>query len=192
MWHTVPRFVFWPALCGLLLVALLPAFSRAQTMTAHSFEFIAIDGKPLPLSTFAGKAVLVVNTASFCGYTRQYKGLQALWRRYQARGLVVLGVPSNDFGGQEPGTADEIKNFCEANYSVDFPLTDKVTVSGDDAHPFFRWAVVQLGPQAAPRWNFHKFLVKPDGNLAGWFSTNQEPLSGPVVESIEALLPEDF
>jgi glutathione peroxidase len=163
--------------------------TKGQTMTAHSFTFVGIDGSDLPLANFAGHPILLVNTASFCGYTRQYKSLQALWSRYRAQGLVVVGVPSNDFGGQEPGTADEIKEFCEVNYSVDFPMTDKVVVVGDGAHGFYRWAVETLGPDAAPRWNFHKFLINADGSLAGWFATNQEPLSGPVIEAIEALLP---
>ncbi len=178
----------WLVVFVILVISSLSSFLRAEPMTAHSFSFIAIDGQPLPLSRFAGKAVLVVNTASFCGYTRQYKGLQALWTRYRDRGLVVVGVPSNDFGGQEPGTADEIKEFCETSYEVDFPLTDKTTIAGADAHPFFVWATSTLGPVAAPRWNFHKFLIAPDGSLAGWFPTNQEPLSGTVIEAVETLI----
>src|SRR5580693_1733400 len=108
-------------------------------MSAHDFEFTSIDGKPLKMSAFAGHPVLVVNTASQCGLTPQYKELEALWQKYRDKGLVVLGVPSNDFGRQEPGTAAEIKTFCETNYQVDFPLADKVKVLGDGAHPFYRW-----------------------------------------------------
>jgi len=134
------------------------AASPAQT-TAHSFEFESIDGGPLPLSGFKGRAVLLVNVASRCGFVRQYDGLQALWEKYRARGLVVLGVPSNDFGGQEPGSEAEIKKFCEVNFNVDFPMTAKVAVSGEGAHPFYRWAAGELGEESKPRWNFHKYLI---------------------------------
>nr|WP_247881417.1 glutathione peroxidase [Skermanella sp. TT6] len=157
---------------------------------AHDFDFVSIDGAPLPLKGFAGKAVLVVNTASMCGYTPQYADLQALWERYRGRGLVVLGVPSNDFGGQEPGSAEQIKDFCEVNFSVDFPMTEKQAVTGAGAHPFYRWAGQELGPAAAPRWNFHKYLVAPDGRLAGWFPTSASPGSDKVVRAVEAVLPE--
>ena len=112
----------------------------APKTTAHDFAFTAIDGAPLPLKSFAGKAVLIVNTASQCGFTPQYAALQDLWTRYRDKGFVLLGVPSNDFGGQEPGTAAEIKEFCEVNFSVDFPLTEKVAVTGEGAHPFYAWA----------------------------------------------------
>ena len=157
--------------------------------TAHDFSFSAIDGAPLPLSSFAGKAVLIVNTASFCGYTHQYADLQKLWRRYRDRGLVVLGVPSNDFGAQEPGSSTEIKQFCEVNFDVDFPLTEKQAVSGERAHPFYLWARQQLGNNAVPRWNFHKYLVAPDGRLTAWFATQVAPSSSPVTAAIEAVLP---
>ena len=131
---------------------------------AYQFEFVSIDGEKLPLAEWRGRPVLVVNTASFCGYTPQYRDLEALWRRYQPRGLVVLGVPSNDFGEQEPGTASEIKEFCAINYQVDFPLTEKYRVVGGAAHPFYRWVAAQLGEGAAPRWNFHKYLAAPTGS----------------------------
>jgi glutathione peroxidase len=133
---------------------------------AHGFAFATIDGAPLPLAKFQGKAVLVVNTASECGYTPQYKDLEALWRLYRDRGLVVLAVPCNDFGAQEPGSEQEIKSFCEVNYGVDFPLAAKVHVTGAEAHPFYKWAAEVAGEAASPRWNFHKYLVAPDGELA--------------------------
>src|SRR5271169_5695492 len=120
-------------------------------MSAYDFSFRSIDGDPLPLAGYRGKPVLVVNTASFCGFTPQYKDLEALWRRYRERGLVVIGVPSNDFGQQEPGSASEIKQFCEGHYAVDFPLTDKVEVIGANAHPFFRWIAAELGDAGTPR-----------------------------------------
>ena len=119
----------------------------------------------------------MVNTASRCGFTKQYADLQDLWERFQECGLVVLGVPSNDFGSQEPGSEREIKTFCEVNFNVDFPMTSKVQVKGDDAHPFYRWAGGEVGALGKPRWNFHKYLIGPDGRLVEWFSTPTKPTS---------------
>ena len=158
-------------------------------MTAHDFSFTSIDGEPMPLAAWRGRPVLVVNTASFCGFTPQYEGLQALWRKYEPRGLVVLGVPSNDFGRQEPGSAKEIKEFCETIYAIDFPLAEKQKVLGPEAHPFYRWVVGELGEAGAPRWNFHKYLVAPDGTLAGAWPSRVDPLAPELTREIEALLP---
>jgi glutathione peroxidase len=158
-------------------------------MSAHDFAFRTIDGAPLPLSSFAGKAVLVVNTASACGLTPQYDGLEALWRDYRDRGLVVLGVPCNDFGAQEPGTEAEIKTFCETRFAVDFPLASKEKVIGGGAHPFYRWVVGQLGEDAAPKWNFHKYLIAPDGSLAGTFGSRTAPQAPEITKAIEEVLP---
>ena len=162
----------------------------ASTSTsAFDFSFTAIDGNSLPLSSFKGKVVLLVNTASRCGFTSQYAALQQLWRSYRDRGLVVLGVPSNDFGGQEPGTNTEIKTFCEVNFDVDFPLTQKVYVNGKTAHPFYAWAAKELGSLAKPRWNFHKYLIAPDGRLVDWFSSATSPSSKRLVQAVENVLP---
>lgn len=166
--------------------------TAAMAETAHDFEFLSIDGAPLPLSAFEGKAVLVVNTASFCGFTRQYEGLQALWEEYRDRGLVVLGVPSNDFGGQEPGSAEEIKAFCTVNYAIDFPMTEKVTVKGADAHPFYRWAAGQLGAMSKPRWNFYKILISPDGRAVAWFASTTKPQSDKLRRAVEQALPKSL
>ena len=156
---------------------------------AHQFSFAGLGGGELPLSAWRGKPVLVVNTASFCGYTPQYRDLEALWQKYRDRGLVVLGVPSNDFGAQEPGTAAEIKDFCESNYAVDFPLAEKVRVVGGSAHPFYRWVAGELGEGGAPRWNFHKYLIGPDGQLAGTWPSQVRPTDAAVMREIEPLLP---
>ena len=156
--------------------------------TAHDFAFESIDGGDLNMSDYAGKAVLVVNTASYCGYTKQYDGLQALWDARQDEGLVVLGVPSNDFGAQEPGSEEEISSFCSTKFSVDFPMTAKQTVIGGEAHPFYRWVVAEAGEGAAPKWNIHKYLVGPDGALAGAFPSKVEPMSAQLKGEIEALL----
>ena len=157
-------------------------------MTAHDFEFASIAGQPLPLSAYAGRPVLVVNTASECGFTPQYAGLEELWQTYRGRGLIVLGVPSNDFGGQEPGSEDEIKTFCEVNYGIDFPLTEKQVVIGDDAHPFYRWVVDELGEDAAPRWNFHKYLLDRQGRVVASFPGEVSPQDERLIVAIEALL----
>lgn len=159
------------------------------SQTAHDFSFTAIDGKPLPLARFKDKAILVVNTASQCGFTPQYEGLEQLWTTYRDRGLVVLGVPCNDFGAQEPGSASEIQQFCTTRFKVDFPMADKVAVIGGNAHPFYRWIVAELGEDQAPRWNFHKYLVGPDGALVGAFPSRVAPLSKELTQAIEGVLP---
>lgn len=157
-------------------------------MSAHQFEFTSIDGEPLPLRRFAGHPVLIVNTASECGYTPQYAGLQSLWREYHDEGLVVLGVPSNDFGGQEPADEARIKEFCDLNYGVDFPMTSKVSVLGGSAHPFYCWVESEFGEAAAPRWNFHKYLVDADGALVGMWPSDVDPRSEEIVGAVRALL----
>lgn len=157
--------------------------------SAHEFAFTSIEGDALSLADYAGRPVLVVNTASMCGYTYQYAALQRLWSTYRARGLVVLGVPSNDFGGQEPGSAAEIKTFCEGNFDVDFPLTEKVHVKGSDAHPLFVWLRAQLGPDAGPRWNFHKYLIGADGRALRSWPSPVEPDSTEIRNAVESVLP---
>ncbi len=157
--------------------------------TAHNYSFRSIDGENLPLETFKGKAILIVNTASQCGFTRQYSALQDLWTRYRERGLIVIGVPSNDFGGQEPGGETAIKNFCAVNFNIDFPLTEKVIVKGENAHPFYIWAEQEAGVLGKPRWNFHKYLVDGEGRLVDWFSSPTAPTSAKVIKAIETILP---
>lgn len=179
-----------------LCLAAAPAFAApalaaddaAPAPSAYDFEFVAIDGEPMPLSLYEGKALLVVNTASLCGFTKQYDGLQKLYETYEEDGLVVIGAPSNDFGGQEPGSAEEIKEFCETNFNIRFPLTDKVVVKGESAHPFYQWARATLGEGAEPKWNFHKILVKPDGSLAAYFPSKVEPMSDELRGAVETAL----
>lgn len=155
---------------------------------AHSFSFTSIDGKPLPLSGFKGKAVLIVNTASACGLTPQYKGLEALWQGYRDRGLVVLGVPCNDFGAQEPRSEGEIAKFCESTYDVTFPLTAKQKVIGPEAHDLYKWIAAEAGEGAAPKWNFHKYLIGKDGSLQGAWPSRVRPVSNEITSAIEAAL----
>jgi len=148
----------------------------------------ALNGGTLDPETLRGKVVLVVNTASKCGFTPQYAGLEALWQEFRQRGLVVLGVPSNDFGGQEPGSDAEVASFCEINYGVDFPLLAKQTVVGSKAHPLYRWAAERTGPLGVPRWNFHKLLITRDGRLLDWFSSITGPDSDRLRSAVDRAL----
>ncbi|MEL7041626.1 MAG: glutathione peroxidase [Pseudomonadota bacterium] len=155
---------------------------------AHQASFTTIDGKPLPFSSFAGQVVLVVNTASQCGYTGQYAGLQELYDTFKADGFAVLGVPSNDFGAQEPGTEAQIATFCELNYGVEFPLTRKTTVVGADQHELWGMAKDALGDKAEPKWNFHKVLVSRDGMFLQAYPSAVRPSDADLVADIERAL----
>jgi glutathione peroxidase len=157
-------------------------------MNAHEFEFTTIDGDRLALSDFVGKAILIVNTASECGYTPQYSALQQLWQTYRAQGLVVIGVPSNDFGAQEPGSEAEIKAFCTQNYGVDFPMTSKQTVVGTGAHPFYRAVADAFGGGAVPIWNFHKYLINLAGEIVEIWPSQVDPLSEEIKTVIDKIL----
>jgi glutathione peroxidase len=156
--------------------------------TAYDFTFHSIDGEPLPLSSFKGKAILLVNVASQCGLTPQYSGLEELWRAKRDEGLVILGVPANDFGSQEPGTENQIKTFCETRFAVDFPMTTKEHVVGGAAHPLYKWIAGELGEDAAPKWNFHKYLIGKDGSIAGTFGSRTEPNDAAMGKAINEAL----
>ena len=177
-------------LVSMLTAATVTTPVLAAAGSAFDFEFQSIDGKPMKLGDWRGKVLLVVNTASFCGFTKQYAGLQELWSKYAAQGLVVVGVPSNDFGGQEPKAEGEIKKFREGAFGVTFPLTAKYAVTGNDAHPFFKWAASAAGPDGVPNWNFHKYLIGRDGRMIASFSTRLSPASGEVTGAIEKALAE--
>jgi len=164
----LPAFAVLGALASAVGGAKAPAGRQPIDWSTVSLD--SIDGGPLPTADYSGRVVLLVNTASRCGFTNQYRGLEALWRRYKDRGLVVLGVPSNDFGGQEPGRNDEIRRFCQATFDVTFPLADKQIVCGPGAHPLYRWAAARTGMLGTPNWNFHKILIGRDGRLIDWFS----------------------
>ena len=152
--------------------------------TAYAFSFPGLDGNAIRLAEYAGKPILIVNTAAHCGYTPQYAGLQELWTRYRGRGLTILGVPSNDFGGQEPGGAAEIMQTAQKQYGVTFPLTAKAEVRGSAMHPFYRWAALER-PGETPRWNFHKYLIGRDGRIAATFAQQVEPTDTRVIAAIE-------
>jgi glutathione peroxidase len=152
--------------------------ARAQAamsrITAYAFSFPALAGGDIRLADYAGKPLMVVNTASLCGFTPQYAGLQELWTEFHGRGLMIVGVPSNDFGAQEPGGAAEIAETAQHQYGVTFPIAAKAVVKGSNAHPFYRWAA-DARPKDVPRWNFHKYLIGSDGYIAAVFPETVEP-----------------
>ena len=160
----------------------------AANQSLHDFTLTSIDGKPMELAEFKGSVVLLVNTASECGYTGQYEGLEQLWLANKDKGLVIVGVPSNDFGGQEPGSASEIATFCLRNFGVTFPLADKLVVKGDDAHPLYKWAGEMVGVAGRPKWNFHKYLFGRDGKFIDWFSSQAKPMGPTIAIAVEKAL----
>jgi len=181
---------------GLLSAAALPllarlggdAFAQDVSRSAYVFSFAKPDGTVLRLGEHTGKPILVVNTATLCGYVGQYKGLQEVWSRYRERGLLVVAVPSNDFGFQEPFPDTMIGPAANKRFGIDFPVVAKASVRGDRAHPFYRWAADER-PLDVPRWNFHKYLVGQRGQLAEVFPTRIEPNDASVIAAIERELP---
>ena len=155
---------------------------------AYDFEFKDLDGSSLNLSDYKGKVIVVVNVASQCGFTNQYEDMQKVWQEYQDRGVVMLGVPSNDFGNQEPGNNKEIKNFCEAKFGISFPMTEKISVKGPNAHPFYQWAKKNHGKSAIPKWNFHKIIIGKNGKVYETFSSITKPTSGKLIKTLEKAL----
>ena len=155
---------------------------------AYDFKFKDLDGSALNLSEYKGKIIVVINVASQCGFTSQYEDMQKIWGKYQAKGVVILGVPSNNFGNQEPGSNKDIKNFCEAKFGITFPMTEKVSVKGSDAHPFYIWARENYGKSAIPKWNFHKIIIDKNGKIAETFSSMTNPSSKKFIKTLEKLI----
>jgi len=155
---------------------------------AYDFNFTGLDGSTLNLSEYKGKVIVVINVASQCGFTNQYEDMQKIWEKYQEKDVIILGVPSNDFGKQEPGTNKDIKNFCEAKFGISFPMTEKVSVKGAGAHPFYVWARENHGKSAIPKWNFHKIIVDKSGKIAETFSSITNPSAKRFTKIIENLL----
>jgi len=178
----------FPALLTALLSLTLISEVSMACPNVLNHQMKNLDGKPVNLCDYAGKVVLAVNTASYCGNTPQYKGLESLYQKYRDKGLVVVGFPANDFGSQEPGTAKEIKDFCELTYGVKFPLMEKSSVVPGKANPVFAELTKMTGD--APEWNFHKYLIARDGKRAFSFAARTKPESSEVVKQIEALLAE--
>jgi glutathione peroxidase len=152
---------------------------------AHEFNFKSIDGGEINLQNYTEKVIVVVNVASRCGFTPQYEDLQNLWTNYKDKNLVVIGVPTNNFK-QEPGSNKDIKDFCETNFNISFPMTEKIDVIGNNAHPFFKWAKENHGKSAIPKWNFHKIVIGKNGKVADTFASITKPSSKRFIDLIEA------
>jgi glutathione peroxidase len=189
----IDRRTFLTAALGSVSGSLATRGAQAQgamsRITAYAFSFRALDGGDISLADYTGRPLLIVNTASLCGYTPQYAGLQELWTEFHARGLMIIGVPSNDFGGQEPGGSSEIAETAQHQYGVTFPIAAKAVVNGPDAHPFYKWAAAAR-PKDVPRWNFHKYLIGHDGYIAEVFPSAVEPSDTRVKTAIARALAE--
>ena len=162
--------------------------SKAQNKSFYDLSINSIDGDEIKFSNFKEKSILLVNVASNCGFTKQYEDLQKLYELYKSSGLIVLGVPSNQFGNQEPGNEKEIKNFCEANFNITFPMTSKYDVRGNKAHPVYLWAKESYGNSAVPKWNFHKILIDKNGKIQDTFASFTNPMSNKIKKEIEKIL----
>jgi len=176
----------------LLLIMIMSFFSTSVTANydklAYDFNFYDLDGSPLNLTEYKDKVIVVVNVASQCGFTNQYEDMQKVWEKYQVKGVIMLGVPSNDFGNQEPGSNKEIKNFCEAKFGITFPMTEKVSVKGENAHPFYLWAKKNHGKSAIPKWNFHKIIIGKNGKVVDTFTSITNPSSKKFITALEEAL----
>tara|TARA_B110000008_G_C16790512_1_gene492454 strand:- start:286 stop:798 length:513 start_codon:yes stop_codon:yes gene_type:complete len=159
-----------------------------SSKTFFDFKINSINGDELNFSNFKGQTLLLVNVASNCGFTKQYDDLQNLYDSFKDKGLIVIGIPSNQFGGQEPGTNSEIKNFCETNFNITFPITAKYDVKGDNAHPIYLWAKDTYGISTIPKWNFHKILINKAGNVEDTYASFTNPMSKKIIKKIEQIL----
>ena len=174
----------------LLILFMFSFFNKAMTESsgvAYDYRFNGIDGNQIKLSDFRNKVIVVVNVASRCGYTPQYEDLQTLYNNYKDRNLIIIGVPTNNFK-QEPGTNDQIKDFCETNFGITFPMTEKINVIGDNSHPFYKWAKEDFGIGAIPKWNFHKIVIGKNGKVVDTFASFTKPTSKKFVKLIEKLI----
>ena len=174
----------------LLILFMFSFFNKAMTESsgvAYDYRFDGINGNQIELSDFRNKVIVVVNVASRCGYTPQYKDLQTLYDNYKDRNLIIIGVPTNNFK-QEPGTNDQIKDFCETNFGITFPMTEKINVIGNNSHPFYKWAIEDFGIGAIPKWNFHKIVIGKNGKVVDTFASFTKPTSKKFVKLIEKLI----
>ncbi len=159
-----------------------------ENKTFYDFELELITGETISLDKYEGKVILLVNVASKCGFTKQYTDLQNLWQKYREKNLIVLGVPSNQFGSQEPGSNDEIKDFCETNFNINFPMTSKYDVKGENAHDVYKWAKDTFGKSAVPKWNFHKILIDKKGKIYDTYASFTNPMSKKIIKELENIL----
>ena len=170
-----------------LIIIMFSFFNKSSanySQLAHEFEFNGINGGKIKLSDYSNKVILIVNVASRCGFTNQYNDLQKLWINYKEKDFVVIGVPTNDFK-QEPGTNNDVKKFCETNFNINFPMTEKIKVIGDNSHPFYKWAKLNHGKGAIPKWNFHKIIIGKNGKISDTFASITNPSSKRFVNFIE-------
>jgi len=172
----------------IIMFSFLKTSMSENSKTFYDFKINSINGEELNLSIFKDKTILLVNVASKCGFTKQYDDLQKLYDDYKERGLVVIGIPSNQFGSQEPGSEAEIKNFCETNFNINFPMTSKYEVKGDNAHPIYIWANETYGKSTVPKWNFHKILINKNGKVEDTFVSFTGPLSNKIIKKLEKIL----
>ena len=163
------------------------SFSENYDKVLYDFKIESITGEVIDLNEFQNKVVLITNTASYCGFTKQYSDLQKLWQKYKEEGLIVLGVPSNSFN-QEKSNEKDVKDFCEVNFNINFPMTKITEVKGDDAHEIFKWAKKNYGKSAVPKWNFHKILINKKGKVEDTFASFTNPMSNKITSKIESLL----
>jgi glutathione peroxidase len=175
-------------LVGLIMLSFFQKVDAKYEELFFDLSIKSIDNETINLSELKGKTILLVNVASKCGFTNQYTDLQTLYEKYKDKGLVVLGVPSNQFGGQEPGSNNEIKDFCETNFNITFPITDKVDVKGVNAHKIYKWAKENYGSSTVPKWNFHKILINKEGKIQDTFNSFIAPLSGKIIKQLDLIL----
>ena len=179
---------------ALLIILITIMFSFSNKASAeydkliYDFEIKSITGEKIDFSKYKSKVILLVNVASECGFTKQYTDLQNLWQKYREKNLIVLGVPSNQFGSQEPGSNDEIKDFCETNFNINFPMTSKYDVKGENAHDIYKWAKDTFGKSAVPKWNFHKILIDKNGKIHDTFASFTNPMSKKIIKELENIL----
>ena len=174
-----------------IIILMFSFFNKTMSNNTETFFDLnvnSISGEALKLSKLKGKTILLVNVASNCGFTKQYDDLQNLHESYKNKGLVVIGMPSNQFGGQEPGSETEIKKFCETNFNITFQMTSKYDVKGDNAHPIYIWAKETFGKSTVPKWNFHKILINKEGKVEDTFASFTNPMSKKIINKLEEIL----
>ena len=174
-----------------IIIIMFSFFNKTMSNNTETFFDLnvnSISGDALNLSKLKGKTILLVNVASNCGFTKQYDDLQNLYDSYKSKGLIVIGMPSNQFGGQEPGSETEIKNFCETNFNITFQMTSKYDVKGDNAHPIYIWAKETFGKSTVPKWNFHKILINKEGKVEDTFASFTNPMSKKIINKLEEIL----
>ena len=166
------------------------SYNSSANIDAHKFKFKSIDGNEIKLIDFKGKPIFVINTASLCGFTNQYKDIEELYNQYKKDELIVLGIPSNDFGNQELSSNQEVKEFCSTNFGVTFLLTEITKIKGDEGHPFFKWIKNEAGFLAFPKWNFYKYLIDKNGKLVSWYASTTKPNSKKINQAIKKVISE--